>query len=334
MVGLAWRIVPVDPLLDFMLQRAPVASGPPLSTTETRANAHAMMTRMLAEHAEADTTTVGQRDHVVAVAGGTITVRVYTPRGRPPFPLHFYVHGGGFSRGLLSHFDAECRYLCETVGCVVASVGYRLAPEHKYPLPLTDCVTALQWAVDQAAIVGIDPQIITIGGVSAGANLAAAVAFIARSEGGPAIGFQVLEIPLLDLTLSQPSVVEFAEGYGLTRAALEQTVVDYLDDPTDALDALASPLLARDFSGLPPALIMTAEFDPLRDQGAQFATRLRAAGIEVELCQWDGHVHGAASFTALLPSARAYRDRIVAALRNFQRSSRISRGSRRSNMPR
>jgi len=320
MVGLAWRIVPVDPRLDFMLQRAPVAPGPPLSTTEARANAHAMMTRILAEYAEPDATMVGQQDHVVEVAGGTITVRVYTPRGRPPFPLHFYVHGGGFSRGLLSHFDAECRYLCDKVGCVVASVGYRLAPEHKYPLPLTDCLAALHWSVEHAALVGIDPHLITIGGVSAGANLVAAVALIARSQGGPAIAFQVLEIPLLDLTLSQPSVVEFAEGFGLTRAALEQAVADYLGDPTDASDPLASPLLASDVSGLPPALIMTAEFDPLRDQGAQFASRLRGAGVDAELCQWDGHIHGAASFTALLPSARAYRDRIVAALRNALRS--------------
>jgi acetyl esterase len=128
--------------------------------------------------------------------------------------------------------------------------------------------------------------------------------------------FQVLEIPLLDLTLSQPSIVEFAEGLGLTRAALQQAAADYLDDPTDASDAFASPLLASDLSGLPPALIMTAEFDPLRDQGAQFATRLRAAGVDAELCQWEGHVHGAASFTALLPSARSYRDRIVTALRD------------------
>lgn len=320
MVGLAWRIVPVDLLLDFMLQRAPVTPGLPLSTTETRANAHAMMARLLAEHAEPDTTTVAQQDHVVDIAGGNITVRVYTPRGQPPFPLHFYIHGGGFSRGLLSHFDAECRYLCEKVGCVVASVGYRLAPEHKYPLPLNDCLAALHWSVEHAAIVGIDPNFITIGGVSAGANLVAAVALIARSQGGPAIAFQVLEIPLLDLTLSQPSVVEFAEGFGLTRAALEQAVADYLDDPTDASDPLASPLLARDFSDLPPALIMTAEFDPLRDQGAQFASRLRSAGVDAEVCQWDGHVHGAASFTALLPSARAYRDRIVAALRNALRT--------------
>lgn len=309
------QIVPVDPRLDFMLQSAPVPPGQSLSVAETRANAHAMMTRMLAEYAEPDTTTVGQLDHVIDVVGASITVRTYTPHGRPPFPLHLYIHGGGFSRGLLSHFDAECRYLCEKAGCVVASVGYRLAPEHKYPLPMTDCVAALEWFVDHAAAVGVDPHRVSIGGVSAGANLAAAVALRARSRGGPAIAFQVLEIPLLDLTLSQPSIVEFAEGFGLTRAALQRAVADYLDDPADASDPFASPLLASDLSGLPAALVMTAEFDPLRDQGAQFATRLRAAGVDAELCQWDGHVHGAASFTALLPSARAYRDRIVTALR-------------------
>jgi acetyl esterase len=126
----------------------------------------------------------------------------------------------------------------------------------------------------------------------------------------------VLEIPLLDLTLSQPSVVEFAVGFGLTRAALDQAVTDYLGDTADASDPQTSPLLEADLSGLPPALIMTAEFDPLRDQGAEFAGRLNAAGVAAELCHWDGHVHGAASFTALLPSARDYRDRIVTALRD------------------
>ena len=291
------RIVPVDPRLEFMLQRTP---APPLqSVAETRANVHAMMTRMLTEYAEADETTVDQRDHVVAVVGATISVRTYIPHGPPPFPLHLYLHGGGFSRGLLSHFDAECRYLCEHVGCVVASVGYRLAPEHKYPLPLSDCHTALEWAVEHAADIGVDPRRVSIGGVSAGANLAAAVALRVKSRGGPVLALQVLEIPLLDLMLRQPSVVEFAEGFGLTRAALVQAVADYLATPTDASDPFASPLLAADLTGLPPALIMTAEFDPLRDQGAEFAVRLRAAGVSAELCQWDGHVHGAASFTAL-----------------------------------
>ena len=307
--------MPVDPRLDFVLQVVPATPEPPLSVADTRANAHAAMARMLAAYAEPDATTVGQSDHVVDVPDGAITVRTYTPHGPPPFPLHLYMHGGGFSRGLLSHFDAECRYLCEHVGCVVASVGYRLAPEHKFPLPLSDCCAALDWLVDHASVLGVDRRRISIGGVSAGANLAAAVALRACARGGPAIAFQILEIPLLDLTLAQPSVVEFAEGFGLTRAALGQAVADYLEKPADAADPRAAPLLAPDLSGLPPALIMTAEFDPLRDQGAEFASRLQAAGAAAELCQWQGHIHGAASFTALLPSARAYRDRIVAVLR-------------------
>ena len=298
-----------------MLQVVPPVSQGPLSVADARANAHAAMTRMLGAYAEPDATTVGQFDHVVDVPDGAVTVRTYVPHGAPPFPLHLYVHGGGFSRGLLSHFDAECRYLCQHVGCVVASVGYRLAPEHKFPLPLSDCFAALEWLVDHASVLGVDPRRVSVGGVSAGANLAAAVALSAWARGGPAIVFQVLEIPFLDLTLAQPSVIEFAEGFGLTRAALGQAVADYLENPADAADPLASPLLAPDVSGLPPSLIMTAEFDPLRDQGADFANRLTTAGVAAELRQWEGHVHGAASFTALLPSARAYRDRIVAALR-------------------
>lgn len=258
---------------------------------------------------------VPTREVMVPVEGGAIRVRLYEPPGLPrPRPLHVFLHGGGWCVGDLDQRDPRCRAVAAGAGCVVASVDYRLAPENAFPVPLRDCEAALRWLVGHAGELGLDPSRVSIGGESAGANLAAAVCLLARDAGGPAIRFQWLDVPATDLTLSQPSVDRLGTGYGLTKADMVAYRDAYLRDH-DPKDPLASPLFAPDLSGLPPALIATCEYDPLRDDGLAYAARLRDAGVPVEHHDLPGLVHASFAFTRLLPAARRYEERAIAALR-------------------
>jgi acetyl esterase len=256
-------------------------------------------------------------NHAVPVDGGEILLRVYTPAGSPPFPAHLYIHGGGFFMGAAEHFDANCQNIAADSGCVVASVDYRLAPEHKFPVAADDCYAALRWLVDHAAELGVDPARISLGGGSAGGNLAAVVALMARDRGGPPLVFQVLEIPVTDLTMSYPSVVENGTGFMLTAEGMRQYVHFYLRDPADAKHPYASPIFAEDLRGLPSALVMTAECDPLRDEGEAYGERLRDAGVTVTIRRWAGQIHGSQSFAKVLPDeAREYHQMVISALRS------------------
>jgi acetyl esterase len=255
-------------------------------------------------------------DHRIPVDGGEITVRVYTPNGAGPFPGHLYLHGGGWWIGRPDHFDNNCRWIAEGAGCVVASVDYRLAPEHKFPTAAEDCYAALLWFAEHAGELNVDASRLSVGGGSAGGNLTAVVALMARDRNGPRLRFQVLEIPATDLTLSHPSVTENGEGYLLTRAAMEQCVGYYLADPADARNPYCSPMFAEDLTGLPPALVMTAELDPLRDEGEAYGKRLQEAGVPTTIRRWDGQIHGSQSFDKIIPAeAKEYRDMVAAALR-------------------
>ncbi|SFP57016.1 acetyl esterase [Actinomadura madurae] len=249
-------------------------------------------------------------DHEVPVEGGSITVRVYRPDLAGVLPGHVYVHGGGWWLGELHHRDAVCARLAADARCAVVSVAHRLSPEHRFPGPVHDCRDALRWVAGNAGRLGVDAARLSIGGDSSGANLAAATALMVRDQGGPALVAQVLEIPALDLTLGQPSVNEPAEAALLTRDDLAADIERYCD-PGDRTDPYASPLLAEDLSGLPPALIMTAEFDILRDDGAAYGRRLTAAGVPAEVVQWDGHVHGSHEMTAILESARRWQAHVA-----------------------
>jgi acetyl esterase len=258
-------------------------------------------------------------DHRVPVPDGEITVRMYTPSGPGPFPVHLFLHGGSFWLGTLDESEARCHHTANSAGCVVAAVGYRLAPKHKFPTAPEDCFAALRWLVDNAPALGVDAGRVSVGGVSAGGNLAAVVALMARDRGGPPLVFQVLEIPVTDLTLSFPSITENGEGYVLTKESCVRYVRLYLADPAQATDPYASPYFAGDLSRLPPALVVTAEFDPVRDEGEAYARRLEAAGVAVELVRMNGHIHGSMAFTKLMPSARAHRERVHARLRDAYR---------------
>jgi acetyl esterase len=286
---------------------------PSLSTAERRAAIHRGMDQRAATVA-VPPPPVTVTDHAVAVEGGEITVRTYRPDAAGPLPGHVYVHGGGWWLGTLSHRDAICARLAVDARCVVASVAHRLAPENRFPVPVRDCVAALEWFARRAVELDVDASHLSIGGDSSGANLAAATTLVARDEGGPALVAQVLEIPALDLTMSQPSVTATTGPLVLTADDLAENIARYAGD-ADLRHPYASPLLAHDLSGLPSALVMTAELDILRDDGAAYARRLVEAGGSAEVVEWAGHVHGSHEMTATLDSAREWQARVAAFLR-------------------
>jgi len=254
-------------------------------------------------------------DHKVPVAGGEITVRLYSPTGTGPRPALVFYHGGGWVIGDLYTHDGICRSLANAAGCIVASVDYRLAPEFKYPVASEDSYAALRWVVDNAARLGIDPRRVAVGGDSAGGHLAAVVALMARERGGPALVQQVLIYPVTNNAFDTASYGENATGYVLTREGMRWFWAHYLARPEQGKEAYASPLLAPSLAGLPPALVLTAEFDPLRDEGEAYAARLRDAGVPVALTRYTGVFHGFFRMTRLLDKAKGALDEVSASLR-------------------
>lgn len=247
-------------------------------------------------------------DERVPVRGGSIAVRVYRPRpSGPMLPLVLLYHGGGFIIGDLDTHDRMARYYAREADAVVVSVDYRLAPEHRFPTGVEDCYAALGWAATQASRFGADAGRIAVTGDSAGGNLSAVVCQLARSRGGPAIRFQALAYPVVDLTgqADWPSRREFASGYFLTASDIDWVGANYFDDAdVQGHDLRASPILDRDPRGLPPALVVTAGFDPLRDEGRAWAERLTAAGVAAEHRCFEGTIHGFLSFGGVIDAGR------------------------------
>lgn len=246
-----------------------------------------------------------------------LALRVYHPL-RPvdggTSPAFVFAHGGGWWQGWIDTdvVDTTCRERCAGAGVVVVSVGYRKAPEHPYPAPLDDVMTALRWVHDSAEQLGVDVTRVGVGGQSAGANLAAAAVVRSVAEGGPAIAMQLLESAPLDLTFSQPAML-LTSGPDL--AGVQECVDFYVPDPARLQDADVSPLAAEDLTGLPPTHVMTGGLDAIRDDGAAYAARLRQCGVETTWSHYPGHLHASPMFTRLLPSARAWRDEAVAVIR-------------------
>lgn len=248
---------------------------------------------------------------------GPFTVRIYTPAADdddgPGRGCLMWIHGGGFVIGDLETADSTCRVLANEAGVVVVSVDYHLAPEHPYPAAIDDVVTALDWVVAHAEDLGIDPARLALGGDSAGGNLTAVACQLARAAGGPAIAFQVLVYPAVDLVGDHRSRTENGEGYFLTQETMVWFGRQYLGG-RDPATPRVSPLQATDFTRLPPAVVLTAEFDPLRDEGLAYADALEAAGVPVERLHFEGEIHGFFDFD-FLPDCAVARTRVAAALR-------------------
>ncbi|MET3803222.1 acetyl esterase [Nakamurella sp. UYEF19] len=252
-------------------------------------------------------------DHVVPVEGGQIVLRLYRP-GAGRLPAHLLVHGGGWTSGSIDELvcDATARTRAVAVGCVVAALEYRLAPEFPFPAAVYDTVAALRWLQSEAVELGIDATDISVGGASAGANLLVAALLAAPDI---AVVGAVLEVPALDLTVESVRKAISEQDFPVSVEELLVAPRLYLRSPGDALLPMASPFLADDLSWLPPTQILTAELDPLRREGELFAERLRAAGVPAEATRYRGAVHGSAILTRSWPTARRWNDDIIVGLR-------------------
>jgi acetyl esterase len=222
--------------------------------------------------------------------GQPMAVRVYTPEGSGPFPGALWIRGGSFTRTTLDQLDPLRRATAKATGCVIVAVDQRLSPEARYPAPLEDADAAAGWLFENAAALGIKPGCIGVAGESSGGNLAASLAMRSRDRGSRAFAFQLLYAPLTDASLSCPSVEEFAEGYVLTRRQLVWAYEQYAPG-VDRADPGISPVLAPDLTGMPPTVVVTIEYDPVRDEGERWVGRLREAGVVVKHERIGGGVH-------------------------------------------
>lgn len=257
------------------------------------------------------------RDVDIKVQGRTIPVRIYTPQPDGPLPILVYFHGGCWVFGNVRTHDSECRSLAARSGCIVVSVDYRLAPEHRFPAAVHDAYDATAWAAERADELGGDPTRLLVGGVSAGGNLAAAVTLLARDRADPAIAGQVLVYPIVDCDLDRGSYELFGEGYLLTKETMRWSWEQYAPEAPE--DPLASPLRALDHSRLPPAYVLVTGCDPLRDEGLAYVDALRTAGVPVKLSLWEGHVHAFFSSPGRMDSADQAHEDVAEWIRHLVR---------------
>jgi acetyl esterase len=303
--------MPLDPQARAMIDRTVALNLPPASQMTPAQARESVRQRSVALPRE-DVASV--RDHQVPLQGGAIVVRVFTPRGTGPKPALVYFHGGGWVTGDIETHEGICRTLANAADCVVASVDYRCAPEHPFPTAAEDAYAATRWVVEQARDLGVDARRLAVAGDSSGGNLAAAVALMARDRGGPALALQVLIYPVTDHDFERPSYTENAEGYLLTAASMRYYWDQYVPNVADRMNPYVSPMRARSLAGLPPALVITAEYDPLRDEGEAYAQALAAAGVSVAHSRYPGMIHAFFRFTNVLDAARAAVAEVVAAL--------------------
>lgn len=246
-------------------------------------------------------------DFTVPTDAANIVVRAYRPLGSAPdqiLPALVYYHGGGHTIGDLDTHDALCRELCNLSAYAVFSVDYRLGPEHRFPAAVDDSFAALQWIAGHATNLAIKPEHIAVGGDSAGGNLAAVMALMARDLGGPALAFQLLIYPVTDFRFQTASHDLRGQGYLLTRDVIDYFTDNYLPTAEHRLDWRVSPALAEDVSRLPPALVLTAGYDPLCDEGEDYAKLLQASGNEVEYVCYAGQIHGFITMGRVIAQAR------------------------------
>ncbi|GAB4053678.1 alpha/beta hydrolase [Catellatospora paridis] len=248
---------------------------------------------------------------------GPLPIRIYRPVLGGELPVLVYFFGGGWTLGTIDTSDAVCRSLANAAGCLVVAAGYRLAPEHKFPAAVHDCHAAVRWVAANAAAIGADPARIAVGGDSAGGNLAAAVTLLARADGDLPLAGQLLVYPNTDHRSHTASLREGTDPYLFNATSVAWYWANYLATPEDGLNPLASPLRADTLAGLPPALVVTAEYDPLRDQAEEYARRLGREGVPVTLTRYDGMVHGFFCMSGELDAGRRAMAQAAAQLRTW-----------------
>jgi len=300
--------VPLDPqaqaVLDFMADTGFTFEG--LTADELRARANMAVPSPIELQSVTDATVPGP--------AGDIPVRIYRPSGETGLPVVVFYHGGGWVIGDLESHDHAARAIASKAGCVVVAVDYRLAPEAKFPAAVEDAWAALEHVATNPDVYGIDPTRIAVAGDSAGGNLSAVVAVLAKDSEHVELVQQVLLYPVVDGECDRPSLTENAEGYMLTRAAMDWFHEQYANDPADKADPRYSPINA-DLAGVAPALVITAEYDPLRDQGNEYAVLLGEAGVDVVHTQYEGMIHGFFGMDAGMDKAAQAQDQVAEVLR-------------------
>lgn len=293
------------------------ATGTPDDVAHASVSQRRHAFRKLMSFSERDVAIGRVEDRALPGPEGPISIRVYTPVAARSdrLPGLVYFHGGGLVAGSLDTHEGVCRPLANETGCRVISVDYRLAPEHKFPAAVVDGYVATTWAVEHAAGLGIDRDRIAVGGDSAGATLAAVVCQLAKQAQGVELAVQLLLCPITDFAAETQSRRAFAQGHLLDKATMDRDLRQYLPADADSTDPRISPLRAADFSGLPPAYIHTAEFDPLRDEGKAYADRLADAGVEVNYTCHPGMIHLFYAMGSIIPYARTAMMHIGAEIR-------------------
>ncbi len=307
--------MPLDPQIQAMRDQRERDSVPPLYTmslTEARAADLASIRAGGGEPEPVHEVT----DLTIAGPGGALPLRLYRPAGERPLPALLYFFGGGWVLGTVDTADGVSRSLANSSGALVAVAGYRLAPEHRFPAAADDCYAAVRWVAEHAEEIGADPARLAVGGDSAGGNLAAGVALRARAD-GPALAGQLLVYPNTDQLADDPSMRAADDPFLFNRHSVDWYRRHYLANPGDAANPLASPLRAQSLAGLPPALVITAEFDPLRDQGEAYARRLAREGVQVELSRYPGMAHGFFTMIGTVDASRAAIEQAASRLREW-----------------
>ena len=293
--------MPVNPKIKFFLEQMntmPV-SFEKITPEVMRSSENSALMAMQKEPVEK------VEDRTIPLTGRDIPIRIYTPAGNAPFPALVFYHGGGWVLGSIESHDAICRELANLASCVVVSVEYRLAPEHKFPAAVEDAYESLEWIVAHADELGIDPDRIAVGGDSAGGNLATVTCLIAKERSGPRLVHQLLLYPSTGSAAGTPSMDENGKGYLLTSDMMGWFQMHYLNSPDDRHHPYLSPILSDELEGMPPATILTAQYDPLRDIGAAYAEKLQDHGVEVYYKNYEDLIHGFANFSSFVPEARA-----------------------------
>ncbi len=260
---------------------------------------------------------VGDVSHqLIPGPGGDLLARIYKPKGKGPFPVLVYFHGGGWVIATLNTYDSSCRALTNAANCMVVSVAYRQAPEHKFPAAAEDAYAATQWVISNAAQLNGDPTRVAVGGESAGGNLAAVTCLIARNRGGKMPVHQMLIYPVTNYAFDTPSYQENANAKPLSRPLMKWFWAHYLKDESDGSKSYASPLRAEHLRGLPSATVITAEIDPLRSEGQAYAQRLREAGLSVRAINYNGVTHEFFGAGAVVNKAKQAVSEAAAGLRS------------------